>query len=105
RAQLGARQLPLHPFLREGIHAAVLGGDGAFQALAERTLALAHRDLPWCIGSGTRPTALALPDCLRVKARPGEGLLSPGTGPGSPLLRLRRQAQIGLERFPALGEL
>src|SRR6266446_5801880 len=64
RAQLGARELPLHPFLREGIHAAVLGGDGAFQALAERTLALAHRDLPWCIGSGTRPTALALPDDL-----------------------------------------
>src|SRR3984893_12814273 len=47
RAQLSARQIPLHPFLREGIHAAVLGGNGALQALAERTLALAHRGLLW----------------------------------------------------------
>src|SRR3989449_1683608 len=46
-AELGTRELTLHPLLRERVQAAVAGADGALELCAELTLA--HRLLPRCV--------------------------------------------------------
>ena len=56
RAELRPRQLPLDPLLGEGVHPAVLGGDGGLEALAERALCLAH--LVLLLGKGCRETTI-----------------------------------------------